>query len=264
MLQAIKEVSNGRSSITQRYQAVLIQSKSEIEEWLKLRYDIFAEELGAQLETTHQGVDTDFFDGFCDHLVVKDLKTQQIVGGTRILNDSKLPECGGFYSEHEFDMRGFLPLVGKTIEIGRTCIHADYRRGSVISVLWSGLAAYMLEHKVRNMIGCASISMADGGYEALEIMRRIRRDHPAPERLKPIPKQPMPTLDSVAPLNVKLPPLLKAYIRLGVYVAPEAYWDQDFNMADAFIWLDTRRLSSRYQKHFMGDVSLAPTQTQET
>ncbi|MEN9500995.1 MAG: hypothetical protein RI964_280 [Pseudomonadota bacterium] len=216
----------------------------------RLRYDIFAKEQGAQLDSASEGIDRDHYDAFCHHLLVRLADTNEVVGSTRILTTANARRAGSFYSENEFDLRSLFPqLRGNAIEIGRTCIHPDFRNGAGIGMLWLGLAQFMEMHRVDYMFGCASISMNDGGAQATAIMQEARANHLAPDTLRVKPKvRLLPT----QPANkVNMPPLLKAYLKLGAWVAGEPCLDPDFNVADIFILLDVNNLNTRYHRHFV-------------
>lgn len=216
----------------------------------KLRYRMFTEEYGAKIKSV-RGIDKDRFDKHCLHLIVKDTCSKEIVGYTRVLTDSASRMTGGYYSESEFDISALRPFNGRTIEIGRTCIDPRYRNGATIGVLWSAIGRYLTDNHVRYLIGCGSISMADGGIAAQAIMEKIRakyfmdsRYHVRPYRSLTLPQQSTVT-------NPKMPPLLKAYLSMGAKIAGEPYWDTDFNVADVFIVLDMETVSHRYKKHFI-------------
>lgn len=113
----------------------LATSAEEIMEAQRLRYQVFAEEMGAQIKG-QQGLDVDGFDAFCDHLLVRDDATQQVVGTYRILNPMQAMLAGGYYSAGEFDLSRLAPLADRTVEVGRACVHADYRSGGTITMLW--------------------------------------------------------------------------------------------------------------------------------
>ena len=153
----------------------LAKSAFEVREAQRLRYRIFAEECGVQLPTRSLGIDEDEFDSYCDHLIVRDTARDEVVGTYRILTSWKAKEAGRFYSETEFDLTKLKPLVPHIVEVGRSCIHPDYRQGSVITLLWAGLAQYMMSGGYEYLMGCASISLADGG-------RLGDRDVPQPSR----------------------------------------------------------------------------------
>ena len=216
----------------------------------RLRYAIFAKEQGAQLASADEGLDRDYYDDFCHHLLVRRADTNEVVGSTRILTTPNARRAGSFYSENEFDLRALFPqLKGNAIEIGRTCIHADYRNGAGIGMLWLGLAQFMEMHSVDFMFGCASISMQDGGAQAAAIMQEARAKHLAPDNLRVRPT--VRLLPTQAASRLNMPPLLKAYLKLGAWVAGEPCLDPDFNVADIFILLDVNNLNTRYHRHFV-------------
>ena len=136
------------------------------------------------------------------------------------------------------------------VEIGRSCVHPDYRTGATIALLWSGLAKYMLDHGHDYLIGCASISMADGGHAAASIYRSLV-DHLSPIELRVFPRCPLPLEALRSDLPVDPPPLIKGYLRAGAYICGEPAWDPDFNTADLPILMPMSKISDRYSKHFI-------------
>jgi len=136
-------------------------NSQEIGEAQRLRYSVFAEEMGAQLSPNSTGLDIDEFDAYCEHLLIRDQESLQVVGTYRVLPPHKAQEIGRLYSDSEFDLTRLNHLRPKLVEVGRSCVHADYRSGAVIMALWSGLAQYMQLHQYEIMLGCASIPMAD-------------------------------------------------------------------------------------------------------
>ena len=224
--------------------------ESEVLEAQKLRYRVFADELGARLPARTPGVDQDIYDPYCDHLIVRDEHNGRIVGTYRILSPGAARRVGGYYSENEFDLTRLQYLRGNIVEIGRSCIDADYRSGAVISLLWAGLTRYMLQGRYEHLIGCASISMADGGQGAAGIYRQLDR-HLAPLEYRVFPRLPLPIDKLTATDNVELPPLLKGYLRAGAWVCGDPAWDPDFNTADLLLMMPMSRISARYAKHFV-------------
>lgn len=221
-----------------------------------LRYRIFAEEQGAHLPTAAQQIDQDYYDPFCHHLLVRELDTGDIVGSTRILTDQAAQAAGSFYSENEFNLEGLLPLKGNAIEIGRTCIRSDYRNGLGIGMLWLGLAQFIKTYHVDYMFGCASVSTLDGGVQINAIMNKIREKHLAPQRYHVTPRNPITPIANET--RAQMPPLLKAYLKLGAWIGGEACLDEDFNVADIFILLDVKNLNTRYHRHFVERSSMTP------
>ena len=230
----------------------LARTQAEVEEAQRLRYKVFAEEMGARLISADEETDRDIFDSHCEHLLVRDNSNNKVVGTYRILPPEQAQIIGGYYSETEFDLTRLLHLRDRMVEVGRSCVHMDYRNGATITQLWGGLAGYMLKHKHEYLIGCASISMGDGGHYAASVYQKVHKLHGAPAEYRVFPRCPLP-LDALNKnLDVTIPPLVKGYLRLGAYVCGEPAWDPDFNTADLFILLPLSRLSTKYAKHFMG------------
>lgn len=239
----------------QKLTVELARGTDDIIEAQALRYQIFAEELGAKLESGQQGIDADHFDAYCCHLLVREGETGRVVGSTRLLTDEQATRAGRFYSAGEFDLDPILELKGRRLELGRTCIDPAYRQGAAIAVLWSGVASFIQRHQIDYLFGCASIELNDGGVQAWAIMNRLRQHAMAAPELWADPKRMLPTpaaqLDADA-ISAPLPPLLKAYVRLGARACGEPCWDPDFNVADVLMLLDVKNLDPSYSRHFMG------------
>lgn len=233
----------------------LAYSESEILEAQRLRYRVFAEELGANLPTRTPGVDHDIYDPYCEHLIVRDDASGRVVGTYRILSPEAARRIGGYYSENEFDLTRLQLLRSRMVEIGRSCIDADYRSGAVISLLWSGLARYMLTNGYDYLIGCASISMSDGGHNAASIYSSLEADHLSPLEYRVFPRCALPVEKLTTGAEPEVPPLLKGYLRAGAYVCGEPAWDPDFNTADLLLLLPMSRVESRYARHFVERVA---------
>jgi putative hemolysin len=237
--------------------AQLAREPQAVREAQRLRWQVFAGELGAKLHSPEPGLDQDGLDEHCEHLLVRETRTGEVVACTRLLFGYRAAEAGGFYSQREFDMKSILLLPGRILEVGRTCVRADRRAGGAISVLWSGISKIISSCGTDYLIGCASIPMDDGGAQAHAVMRRLRAEHLTPENLRVQPRRSLPDSRGEAPTDAALPPLLKAYLRLGARIGGEAFWDPDFHCADVFILLEPRRMNPRYARHF-----LAPAQAE--
>lgn len=226
--------------------------ETEILEAQKLRYRVFAEEMGARLNTRTPGVDRDIYDPFCEHLIVRDEDAGRIVGTYRILSPAAARKVGGYYSENEFDLTRLTHLRSRIVEIGRSCIDAEYRSGAVIALLWSGLARYMQENGYDYLIGCASVSMADGGHAAASLYNRLKETHLAPLEYHVFPRCPLPLDLLRCDLPAEAPPLIKGYLRAGAWICGEPAWDPDFNTADLPVLLTMSKVDGKYAKHFLG------------
>ena len=217
----------------------------------RLRHRVFVEEMGARLPLTEPGIESDRFDHYCQHLLVWDEDTDQAVGCYRILTDSQAVRAGGYYAQTEFDMTRVLAVPGRLIEVGRTCVHPDFRNGAVLGLLWSGLARFMLMHRYDYLMGCASIPLTDGVEQVGAIWHALATHLSAPE-WRVFPKTPFAALPEATPAKrAELPPLIKGYLRLGAQVCGEPAWDPAFNVADLFLLLSLDRVTARYAQHFI-------------
>ena len=228
----------------------LVRSDDEILEAQRLRYRVFAGEMGANLPSRTPGVDHDVFDPFCDHLVARDENNGEIVGTYRILPPDNARRIG-YYSENEFDITRLRHLRPRLVEIGRSCVHPDYRTGATITLLWSGLAKYMQDNGYDYLIGCASVSMADGGHHAASLYNRLK-DHLGPMEYRVFPRCPLPLAALQQDLPAETPPLIRGYLRAGAWICGEPAWDPDFNTADLPMLLPMNKVEGRYAKHFLG------------
>lgn len=240
------------SNARPRLYAELAVSPDDVREAQRLRYQVFAEELGARLKSASRAIDEDRFDPYCAHLLVREGNGGRVVGCTRLLADEQAAAAGGFYSEGEFDIAPILALPGKRLEMGRTCIAAEHRQGAAIAVLWSGIAGLVALHGYDYLFGCASIELNDGGYRAQAIVNRLRQQAMSDDGLRVRPLLPLPPAAGAdAPLAAAIPPLLKAYVRAGAKVCGEPCWDPDFNVADLLMLLDFDDLDPTYARHFL-------------
>ena len=222
----------------------------------RLRYEVFGGEMGARLNTALPGHDIDLFDNFCEHLLVRDAASGQVIGTYRVLTPVQAKRVGSTYSDTEFDLTRLRGIRERMVELGRSCVHRDHRQGGVILALWSALAEFMARNRLDTMIGCASVPMLHNGMvcgdAAASIWRQLQSSHLAPIEYQVRPRLPLPLdrLDST--LVVEPPALIKGYLRLGAKVLGPPAWDPDFNSADLPMLMRLADLPSRYRKHFLG------------
>ena len=226
--------------------------QDEVEEAQRLRYKVFVEEMGAMLPKGKTGLDQDLFDSWCDHLIVRDEETLRVVGTYRVLTPHKAVKLGSLYSETEFDLTRLAHLRPKMIELGRSCVHQDYRTGSVIMALWGGLGRYMIQGGYETMVGCASVSIADGGHYAASLYKQFTQSHLASVEYRAFPRLPLPIDSLNQQLSVEPPPLVKGYLRLGAKICGAPAWDPDFNTADFLTLMRLKDMHPRYARHFFG------------
>ena len=228
----------------------------EVRQAQRLRYRVFSEEMGARLDTTIPGHDVDLFDNYCEHLLVRDQVTKEVIGTYRVLTPVQARRVGSTYSDIEFDLTRLRSLRERMVELGRSCVHPDYRHGGVIMALWGALAEFMVRNKLDTMIGCASIPMLHNGIVsgdvAASIWHQLAQSHMAPIEHHVHPRLPLPVEQLDSGLPVEPPALIKGYLRLGAKILGAPAWDPDFNTADLPMMMRINDLPPRYRKHFLG------------
>ena len=255
-----------------RYKFEIATRASAIVECQRLRYRVFALEMGASLESAAEQIDSDPYDPFCRHLTVSDTITGDIVACTRALSDEDVPQAGGFYTQSEFKLGHLRSLPGKKLEVGRTCVHPEHRSGGAITCLWLGLAEFMLSQNYDYLFGCASVGMSDGGRQAHAIYQNalerglVNLDLDVHPRV-PLPKPNQPAMDATIELSDSvreiLPPLLKAYLNLGAEICGTPCWDRKFNVADMLVLLNRANIAPRYVRRFL-KAAQTPASTYQT
>ena len=229
--------------------------QDEVRAAQRLRHAIFAGEMGARLASPVPGHDVDLFDDYCEHLLVRNAATGEVVGTYRVLTPVQARRAGSFYSDTEFDLWRLRGLREQMVELGRSCVHADYRQGGVIMTLWAALGEFMQRNRLDTMIGCASIPMLHNGVVsgdvAASVWRQLRATHLAAIEYQVVPRLPLPVELLDGSLPVEAPALIKGYLRTGAKVLGPPAWDPDFNTADLPMMMRLHELPARYRKHFL-------------
>jgi putative hemolysin len=226
-------------------EVVVTRDPWAVEAAQRLRYRIFGVELGASLPNAADGLDRDAFDPLCDHLLVRDTSSGEVIGTYRILPAERAVEAGGFYTATEFDL-GRVPALPGLVEVGRACIDPRFRNGHVLALLWAGLASHLHERGYEHVMGCASIP-EDGAADACA---RLLRDHPAPPEWRVTPNRPL-ALDGADPTRrVPFPPLIRGYLRMGAVVCGPPASDPAFRTADVVMVLPMQRMARRFAERF--------------
>jgi putative hemolysin len=239
------------------FEVVWARDEEDVRQAQQLRYLVFADEMGASL-TVPAGSpprhDIDLFDPFCEHLLVRALRDGgapgPVIGTYRVLTPVNARRIGGLYSDGEFDLTRLRPLRSRMVELGRSCVHPDWRSGGVILALWGALAEFMHRNSLDTMVGCASVGMRDGGHFAASLWDALRRTHLAPIGCQVTPRLALPVGELRCDMPVEPPALIKGYLRCGAKVLGPPAWDPDFNTADLPMLLRIEDLPARYRKHF--------------
>lgn len=225
-----------------------------------LRYRVFYEEMTSRPsdEMAAKKRDFDRFDEYCDHLLVIDQDrpagSEQVVGTYRLLRRSVADRHGGFYSPWEYNIDRILEQPGEILELGRSCVEAPYRNRASMTLLWRGVAAYVMHYEVPIMFGCASFEGIDPAEHALTLSY-LYHFHLAPPELRPI-AQPehfvkMNWLDKEEINNRSairaVPPLIKGYLRLNGFVGDGAVIDPQWNSVDVSIIVKTDLVTRKYK-----------------
>lgn len=222
----------------------------------RLRHRVFAIDMGARLHSPHPGMDVDEFDEHCDHLLVREDRTGEVVGTYRMLPPHGSRRAGRLYCDTEFEASALDGLRADLVETGRSCVHPDHRSGAVVSLVWAGIARYMLLTGHRWLVGCGSVPLRtpgqpDGAFAA-GVWDVVAPRHLAPAAYRVRPRRPWDVGAAPSPERAVLPPLLRGYLRLGAWVGGPPAHDPDFGVADFLVLLDIEGMDPRYVRHVLG------------
>lgn len=243
---------------------LLCTDADSIEAAQRLRHDVFTSEPGFTLADDGRdgrsgGLDADRFDEYCDHLLVRDDDTGELVGCYRMLPPPGAIAAGGLYTATEFDIAALDALRPSLVEMGRAVVREDHRNGAVVLLMWGGILAYLDRSGYDYVTGCVSVPVTDphGQHPAGSQLRGVRdfvlRRHAAPAEHTVHPYRPVVVggrrLDDIEPpARVSVPALMRGYLRLGAQVCGEPAHDPDFGVGDFPALLDKRRADTRYLK----------------
>ena len=265
-----------------RYTLLLSTDPVHIEAAQRLRHDVFTSEPGFAMAPTSDGLDADRFDEFCDHLLVREDGSGELVGCYRMLPPPGAIAAGSLYTATEFDVRALDALRPSLVEMGRAVVRSDHRNGGVVLLMWAGILAYLDRCGYEYVTGCVSVpthpsgglersDRGDGpGEEPGSQLRGVRdfvlRRHSAPAELTVRPYRPVVIdgrgLDEIdPPARVTVPALMRGYLRLGAQVCGEPAHDPAFGVGDFPALLDKSRADVRYLKR-LRSVSQAAEATE--
>jgi putative hemolysin len=231
----------------------LAQNVADLTECQRLRFQVFNRELGEGLASSERtGLDRDQFDWVCDHLMVRDLSSGVLVGTYRMQTGYRAQGNLGYYSEQLFDFGPFEPIRGELLELGRACVHSDYRNTTALAMLWKGIASYAALCNARYMIGCSSITSQDES-EGAALFEALREKYLAPADLR---TQPKPTHrcdvrdDFPHRLAPEPPRLFRAYLEISARLCGPPAIDREFGTIDFLTLLDLQAIPPRLRNRF--------------
>ena len=232
-----------------RLQVGWARHRDDVRAAQRLRFDVFAGEFGASLRTPMPYHDVDRYDDFCEHLLVRDEATGEVLGTYRAMTPAQARRAGSTYADSEFDLGPLAQLRPRMLELGRSCVHPQHRHGAVILALWGALARFMAANDLDTMIGCASVPLQQGALAAAGVWNRVRRNHMAAPSLRIVPRRPLPLPPEpqLQTLDAGPPPLIYSYLRLGARVLGPPAWDPLFNSADLPLLVRLNDLPPRYR-----------------
>jgi putative hemolysin len=255
LIAAEKPVPGTRSSVEPRYSLLLSTDPAQVEAAQRLRYDVFSSEPGFALTRQDTGLDVDRFDEHCDHLLVREDNSGELVGCYRMLSPAGAVAAGGLYTATEFDIEALDSLRPSLVEMGRAVVHRDHRNGAVVLLMWAGILAYLDRCGYDYVTGCVSVPVAGDGEPPGTQIRGVRdfvmRRHAAPANCRVHPHRPViidgRPLDEISPpARPVIPPLMRGYLRLGARICGEPAYDADFGVGDFPALLDKRQADTRY------------------
>ncbi|MCC6863780.1 MAG: GNAT family N-acetyltransferase [Rhodobacteraceae bacterium] len=238
----------------------LARDEQDLRAAQRLRYLVFVEELGANgpMVDHEARLECDAFDSIFDHMLLVDQRRnpemlEHVVGAYRLLPSDRLRSADRFYSEGEYDLTPLRQSGRRLLELGRSCVHPNYRGGTAMYHLWNALAEYVLEHEIEVLFGVASFHGTDIGALAPSLAY-LHHNHLAPEELRvrarngfqPMDLLPIDLIDNKVSLAA-IPALIKAYLRLGGFVGEGAWIDREFNTTDVCLVMDVARMSERHR-----------------
>ena len=240
------------------FEIKITRDPDDIRQAQRLRFEVFNLEMNKGLKSSYaRGLDIDDFDPICDHLIVREGKSGNVVGTYRLMLGSAARKNFGFYSEREFDLERIKKVDGELLELGRSCAHKDYRDRGLIPLMWQAIAGYVKTHRVRYLFGCGSILTTEP-REVGPLFSLLKQDYYAPDnlRVQPLPEKAFAGLDEHAAIGdkealfVRLPSLIKGYLRVGSLVCGPPALDLEFGTTDLFLLLDAARASDEFLKRF--------------
>jgi putative hemolysin len=236
---------------TSLFRVSLAQTPEHLTECQRLRYDVFNLELGEGLSTSvRDRLDIDPFDHFCDHLMVSDLETGKLVGTYRLQTGEVARRNLGYYGNQIFDFSVYAPIRKQVLELGRACVHVDFRNIMVLHALWKGIAVYSMRHESRYLLGCSSISSQDENY-GMAMYDSLKDKYLVEPSLRTVPQPGLTCQSTGAAVKIDRPPrLFRAYLEISGRICGPPAIDREFKTIDFLTLVDLAKLPDRVRTRF--------------
>jgi putative hemolysin len=235
---------------TPLFRLSLAQTMEDLAQCQRLRYLVFNCELGEGLTDSDAcGLDRDRFDLICDHLMVHDASSGRLVGTYRMQTGYRAKGNLGYYSEQLFDLSPFEPLRGEILELGRACVHEDYRNTTALFMLWKGIASYAALCNARYLIGCSSITSQDEN-EGMALYHELRWKYLVEPSLRTEPRLGFQCKETASATPAPPPRLFRAYLDISARLCGPPAIDREFRTIDFLTLVDLQAVPPRVRSRF--------------
>lgn len=237
-----------------KYQLRLAADAAEVRAACRLRFRVFNLELGEGLMDSYAtGLDRDDFDEICDHLIVEDRESSEVVGTYRMQSGTTAAANLGYYSEREFAFAPYEPIRDTVLELGRASIDKDHRTSEVLTLLWRGIAQYASERGLRHLIGCSSLNSLEpqAGWTAYKQLAAYLVEPRF--STQPTSSYALPKGSGELQMTVRIPKLLRTYIGVGARICGVPAWDREFGTIDFLTLLDLEQMTPAARVRFRLD-----------
>lgn len=193
-----------------------------------------------------EGLDSDEFDARCQHVLVEDLRTGDLVSCYRLMHLPDPAGITGSYSAQFYDLGRLSTARGPMVEMGRFCIAPGLRDPDILRLAWGAMTQLVDQAGARLLFGCASFHGTDISLHT-EALALLRAGHLAPPDWQPGIRAPRvyeyatELAGHVADPRrglLAMPPLLRSYLAMGGRVSDHAVIDDAMQTLHVFTGVD--------------------------
>lgn len=229
-----------------RYEARWATTGADLRAAQHLRHRRFIEAAG--LPAQQDGLDVDAFDADCEHLIISERSTHQVVGCCRLMLLPSGQEIENSYSAQFYDLGGFGSVGSPLAELGRFCIADGQADPDLLRIAWGAITRKIDAHGATYLFGCSSFAGTDPAMHAAAFTK-LWQGHIGATPLRPKPRaaETVPFAGLAAP-HCKpkpvtgIPPLLRTYLSMGGWVSDHAVVDRILNTMHVFTALEIAKV----------------------